>query len=700
MTSVRIHISRSFAMLAIFAGAWAVTACSSSETLPTQGLAVATLTVTPAIVEKNSTTVVEATVYENSKPAANKVVTFSVTPSTAGYFTPEVDTTDVNGLVGSVFTGTTIGGASITASVSGGSAKASNVTVQAASTSGSGNVDLDLSKSLLLADGASTSQVTITVRDQAGNLAPDSTLVKLSAGEKFVDVDANGYWSNGVDSLVFDANGNDQWDAIGGVPSTVMVLGGLGRATAIYTSGTVASTVYIKATVGDNGITGDVEAQLQLTPNAAINSIFLDADTIHLAVKQTGGFETGMMRGYCFDANGNPVPEGIAVSFIITDGPGGGENIGQLGYGPYTTTTNSQGVAVAPISSGTVSGTMRIRAYSDTVLSNASQLVIDAGPAAEISVGVDTCNIRYWRTVGGTIGCLAVVRDIYHNPVADSTVVYFTTDEGQVMAHELSTREGKGIATSKWISGYNTTGHDGDVWVAVETSGGTVRDSVMFFNSDWLNTINVSGFPTGMLVDGETNREFTLLLYDINNNPVVNGLLVDHSERFLGVSVFNSKNQCGGSYATGEVARFQPLSRDYVITGANDEGIGAVDTVRFFLENASAQSICTLYTSGSYSKSSSIDDLPGSVPGGQTATFNATVRDRFGNPLGAHTMVAAASAGSIALGTQESNLYGEAYGFRFTAPTDTTISKVFITVTDTDPRGSGMILNREVTIIH
>ena len=80
--------------------------------------------------------------------------------------------------------------------------------------------------------------------------------------------------------------------------------------------------------------------------------------------------------------NENNVPEGIVVNFQIISGPGGGERLGNVGYGPYPAVTNAQGVATAPFHSGTASGTVRIRAYADTVLSNATQVLISAGPPA------------------------------------------------------------------------------------------------------------------------------------------------------------------------------------------------------------------------------------------------------------------------------------------------------------------------------
>jgi hypothetical protein len=666
----------------------------------TGGLQVSSLTATPGTVDDGSTTVVEGTVTTNGVVTANKLVTFTVSPSTAGSFSPASVTSDASGIVATVFTATSVGSATITASVEGGGASTTPVTIQSSQSSGSGNISVNVSSSLLLADGATNATVTITVRDALSNPAPDGTIIRLTAGEKFVDIDGNGYWSSGIDSLVFDVNGNGDWDANGTIVATAVVAGGAGAAVVTYTSGTTASTVYIHASVNDGAFTGDMEASIQLTPDAAVNSIYLDADSIHIAVKQTGGFETTRLTAWCYDLNGNPVPEGITVSFVITDGPGGGENIANLGYGPYTSVTNSQGMVSAPISSGTVSGTMRIRATSDTVLSNTTQIVIDAGPPAQIEVGVDTCNIRYWRLVNQEVGAVAVVGDIYNNPVTDSTAVYFTTDESFVMAHQVATRDHKGVAPTTWISAANDPGDDGIVWIIAETSGGTVKDSVAFINSDFLDSINVIGWPSSLYVDGEDNADFTLLLYDLNNNPVINFLEIDHTERFLTISIEKSENQCFGSFSSATVKREGPLNRDYLLSGAVDDGIGAIDNVTFFLENGFQSKVCTLLTGSSYSKNSSIDELVGSLSGGQSAPFGATVKDRFGNPLGSHTLVASASAGTITTGTQSTNLYGEAFGFQFTAPLDTLIKEAVIVVFDTDPRGNNMRLTKKVVIVN
>ena len=305
----------------------AMVGCSSKSVLEeVPETATVSVTVSPDSLNTGSTAVVEATVADEGVGLANQVVTFSVNPSDAGYFTPTVDTTNTNGIAASVFSATNTGLATISASLSGVSLSGTvGVNVTEDSQSGSGNIEITVSPSLLLANGSDTSVVTITVQDNAGQPAPDATLVKVTAGEKFVDIDENGYWSEGIDSLVFDANANGQWDAIGLIPSTALTAGGAGQAVVNYIAGNDALTVYIKATVDDNGIQGSADRSIQLAPDASINSIYLASDSINLVVKQTGGIESALLYATGYDINANAVPEGLTINFIITDGPGGGE---------------------------------------------------------------------------------------------------------------------------------------------------------------------------------------------------------------------------------------------------------------------------------------------------------------------------------------------------------------------------------------
>lgn len=673
--------------------------CSSSTKSDSSvSLQVSSVTASPSAIAVGSTTIIEAEVTDGDKVLANRAVTFTVNPTNAGYFTPAVDTTDASGVVGTVFTATQSGAAILTASVSSSISNSVTITISSSGGSGSGNISMSVSPSMLLANGTSTSEVTITVRDASAELAPDSTIIKLTAGEKFVDVDGNGYFTSGVDSVVYDAISNDNWDPVGIIPSTAIVTGGAGQATVNYVSGTDAVTVYIKATVNDNGITGDAETSIQLTSNTSISSITLMAADIHLAVKTTGGIENSTLYATGYDANGNRVPEGLQISFIITDGPGGGEHLGSVGYGPYVASTNSLGTASCPISSGTVSGSVRIRAYCDTVLSNATQIMVHAGPPAVIIVGTENCNVQDWGWINKRVGVTALVSDIYHNPVADSTVVYFTCDEGTVLAHLSRTENEEGIAGSTWISGYDTTGGaDGIVEIYAETNGGTLKDTGYFINS-WLpDTLWYVGFPSSIPADGKSKATFYIQVRDCNRNFVIDQTKIDIDANYLDVSCGLAEDGCNGSAAKASITSVI-LDYDYSMNGTSDDGIGAVDYITGSYKGiAGTGGSCTMTTGFAY-YSACILNVEQTINYGTSVPFSVTIKDRSGNLLGDHTLVASVSGGgSISYGTQQTDAYGEASGFLFNAPSDTTIASVVIRVQDIDARG-GVTLSKSITL--
>ncbi len=671
--------------------------CSSKSVQQTDTPSGTTVAVTasPTTVNTGATTVVEATVSASSSALANQVVTFTVSPSGCGYFTPTVDTTGADGVAASIFTATTSGAATLSASVSGSTYSGSTgVTISQSAQTGSGNVDMTITPSLLLANGVDTAQVTIAVRDGSGQPAPAGTVVRFTAGERFIDNDENGYWSPGIDSLVYDANANGQWDAFGLIPSTATIAGTAGTVTVNYIAGNDAMTVYLKATVNDNSIVGNVEKSLQLTPNATVNSIFLASDSINLVVKQTGGIESALLTATGYDINGNAVPEGIVVNFIITDGPGGGEHLGTVGYGPYQAMTNSQGVAVASIHSGTASGTIRVRAYVDTVLSNATQIMVSAGPPVYIQVGAENLNVPYWNVVAGENNIVALVSDVYNNPVPNNTAVYFTCDEGSMKSHETRTQDQEGIAQTVWFSGNATPGSDGKVWIYAETAGGTVLDSSLFYNSFYADTIYAVGVPASIQADGTSQATVTVWAYDFNGNPVVGGTKFEADASYLSVQ--------GGTFEDGfyaAMARVKissaTLDVDFATTGGNDNGVGAYDDVYYYTASGATAVYTIAMTTGTAYSGNSIINGPSSAATGEAVSITVVVKDRWGNPLGDHTLVMTASGGVVTGGTHESNSYGEAVGYTWTAPG--VAGNYTVTITDTDPRG-GIVLTKTIAV--
>ena len=671
--------------------------CSSKSTSndgPTAQPAALTVTASPSIVEVNATSVVEATVTDNGDGVADQVVRFAVEPPGAGYFTPDTAVTDANGVAATVFTANVTGSVRVDADADLDGTALSNsayLSVEETQQVGQGNVTITLSQSLLLANGSDTTVVTITARDALGQPVADDEVLYLVAGEKFVDVDGNGSWSFGIDSLVFDANGNGSWDAVGQIPATVLTAGGAGQAQVTYVSGNNAGTVYIKATASDPTV-GWAEKSLQLTPNATVNSIFLESDSVNLVVRGTGGIETSLLEATAYDIYGNPVPEGQPVSFIITDGPGGGEQLDTLGYGPFSTVTNSQGVATVPIQSGTVSGTVRVRAYSGAILSNSAQILVSAGPPSYIVIGTEYCNIDYWDNVGDVVEVIAVVSDVYMNPVVNNTAVYFTTDEGTMKSHEARTQDLEGIAITKWISGNNVPTADGVVLVYAETSGGTVADTGFFINSHLADTIIGTDIPATMVADGASKAVVFLTALDLNGNPVIDGTSFEADAAILGVEGGSFSNGCFTSNARVKITS-AVLDVDASLTGGNDDGIGATDVVFYWSGGAVSAYPIQLTTGTAYTANSEVSG-PSSISVGESANLSVVIKDRFGNPLGDHTVVMSAATGVVGGATQNTNSYGEALGYTWT-PADT--GSVNVVFTDTDPRG-GIVLTYKVSV--
>lgn len=689
--------------MAFLAGCDSAPSTTSSGTGSGTQIHFSTPTASPDSLDQGTTTVVSITALNASNVAVSGVaVTFGVEPAGGGTFTPAIDTTDANGAAATVFTPSRSGNMIVYATTGTVNSPYASLTVASTNQSSSGNITLDVTPSLLTADGSSNASVTITVADIDDNPAPDSTMVKLAAGERFVDVDGNGYYSAG-DTLLIDYNGNSTWDPIGFIPSVAYTHDG--QATVDYTAGTEATTAYIKATVVNTGsYDGANETSIQLQPDAAVFAIQLTTDDAGMQVRHTGGVETTNLRAICYDVNGNTVPEGIAVNFVIADGPGGGENIAGQGLGPISAVTNANGVATVPIWSGTISGTLRLYASCGVVLSNATFVAVYAGPPYYISVGTEDCNIQGWNTVNMENNVVAVVSDVYNNPVQDEVVVYFTVDEGVIGSYS-TTKDSTGVAEVVFRTGYPQD--DGIVWVKAETSGGTVAESTFFFNSGLPASVNILMSPQSLTANGASKATIWSDVRDVNDNFVIDGTTVKNIAQYGTAGTGGTTDGCHASiYEDTYTAPI--LDQDFSMTGGVDNGIGAIDVITSRSGFTSSAVVCTLLTSSSFYQKSSIALNSGTIPYDATGVpIRVIIKDRYGNPLGDHSLEATISAGTLVggTGTQKTNTYGEAFGFLFNAPTapppDTTgnipNTPALITVTDNDPRGGGLVLTAKIT---
>ncbi len=557
------------------------------------------------------------------------------------------------------------------------------------------NISLKITPtSPLLANGADTATVVATVTDIQGQPVPDGTPVTFVAGEKFVDINGDGSFTSGVDSLVIDANGDGEWNAVGSIPSTATTSGG--QATVHYISGTSPQAVYIKATAG----AAQSDGVITLKPLRQIWGIDIGVDRSFIQVKGTGGNEVCEITATGLDIFNNPVPQGLEISFRILQGPAGGESLEDSGYGPITKLTDSGGQAKVHLHSGTLSGTVQIEAFSDGVYSQATQVTICSGPPYVISLSADPLNIRGWDIDDVPSNVLAIVSDRFGNPVPDGTAVYFSTEEGQVETKNSVTTNGKTEVT--YISSTDPW-DDGIAWVVGSTrttdpQTRTIKDSVGIIVSGPPVTINFIGYPPSLEADGKDKGKIFVEVLDVNGHYVVGGTEVKF-ETTQGTISGSATTEDGvhASIAEAEITS-EILDKDYSLT-TPDDGIGAVAAVTArsgLLGGASATVNINFRTTSASSENSSID-IPATVDISSQNAFSVNIEDYYGNPLGGHQLnVSSQGGGSVAPPSGTTNEYGVASGFIFTAPPDS--GKVSIIVEDADPGYGGITLSKTVEV--
>ncbi len=661
-----------------------VMGCSEKSTKESEKVVlIKSLKASSSAVQKGQTSVVDVTVEDDAnRPVSGVQVSFSVFPASIGYCSPSVDTTDENGSAGTIFTATDFGTATIEASVAGAESK----TIQIEVVTSGGTIkplQIEVTPNLLPADGISVCTVKVTVSDTVGNLAEDGTVVKFSAGEKFEDTDADGYFTEGIDELKYDVNQDGRWNPIGFIPSYALTEDGEVRVN--YIAGLRTGTAYIKVTSEPTGNFLQEDVSILLVPTDTVAYIVLMPDNAKIQVRGTGGLEATQITAICYDDNGNRVGADWPVEFYIMNGPGGGEALNGVAQDSVTINTNSYGEAKVTLSSGTKSGPVRLRAKVGAVLSYSSVVTICAGPPKDISLGVTPCNIRGWDKdcVEATI-CACVV-DLYGNPVPDSTSVHFGTEEG--MVHCCDKTE-NGCAYTTYLSGDPRNDGKAKIWAETWGEEGKISDTCMLIVSGPPASVTFLTYPSSLLADGVSKGDVVVEVLDVNGNFVLDQTAVEMKTQFGSI---NSGNTSDGCYASLFETEFvsEVLPQDYSLTYTDhDDGIGVVNVLTAKSGFVSSSVNITFLTGNTYSKNCDID-METSVPHGSTVPVVVIIRDRYGNPLGGHLVVAdsANTSGGTITGSAYTNGFGEATGFSFTATTDPAIENGVVSFCDQDPRG-------------
>lgn len=666
-----------------------------------KNLVVIGVSATPALLTQGDLAVVEALVTNRSgTPQDDETVYFSVIPAGAGVFSAASVNTNGVGIAAVTFTASTPGTALIGARVGNNpSIEYGTIVIEGEDDGGGGStagaVTLKVTPSTLPADGLSTATVHAEITDNAGNPIPDATVVKFTAGEKFNDVNGDGLWSENIDQLVQDSDGDGEWDAIGLIEPIEYSDDGVAEAT--FRAGHMPGLVHIKVTAGsvEERFTGDIT--ISLTSAHGIHTIVLTPEWQQIQVKGTGGVEAARILAESFDEYGYPSVQEQPIEFVVMSGPGGGELINGVSVGPVSMLTNSLGQASLTLTAGTLPGTVRIRARSGPVLSEATQVTIRSGPPASISIGAAQCNAPSWELVGYDNEIIAVVVDEWGNEVPDSTSVYFGTEQGLIegAAETQAVPTVRGKAITYWNSAEPK--NDEFVYIWCETAGGTVADTGFFWESGSPRMGSFLEAPTTLPADGFAEDVVIVEVLDLHGSYVADGTPID---MYADLGTISSGATSDGCHSSTYVTYFrsQVLREDYSYT-IPDDGIGAIATITARSGGTSGfydEHEITLTTGPASSKSSTLD-APGSVPSGYSVPVEVAIKDYNGNPLGGHLIELTSSSGSVIGSPQYTNKYGIASGFVFSVSGEPG-STVILTAADLDPGFGGVALWKAVTI--
>lgn len=657
-------------------------------------LVIKSLVVVPSAVEEGRTALVDVAVEDQGgHPVSGVEVSFSVSPAGIGHCSPASDTTDANGSAGTVFTATDVGSANVRANIEGVAAKTAQVEVVAATVT-TKPLSIEITPEVLPADGLSTGQIEATVKETSGYPAEDGTVVKFTAGEKFDDVDQDGYFTEGTDKLTSDANQNGQWDPVGFVPLYALTQDG--KATVTYLAGFRTGTAHVKVTTNVDEQFIQEDATLLLVPTDSVAYIYLMPDQPVIQVRGTGGVEATQVRAMLYDDNGSRVANDFPVEFCIVYGPGGGVSLnGAPSDSTITVMTNSYGEAVVTLLSGTSSGVVKLRAKSGAVLSTSSIVTVCAGPPTEISVGVTPCNIRGWDRDCVEAEICACLADVYGNPVPDSTSVHFGTEEGVVTCCDKTER---GCAYSTYLSGDPRNDGQALIWAETWSEDGMLADTCRLIISGPPASVTFLAYPEWLYADGIHKGPVQIQVLDINGNLVVDRTPVEITTLFGSVSSGFTSDGCYASIYDFQLVS-QSLTQDYsMMYSDRDDSVGAVNVLTAKAGVVSS-SVTVDFVTGYTHRANCEIFIVSPIPHGATVPVSVIIKDAYGTPLGGHRIVAdqAHTTGGTIVGSDYTNQFGEAVDFSFIATSDPSVSRGLISFCDEDPRG-GVCIAFEITL--
>lgn len=363
-----------------------------------------------------------------------------------------------------------------------------------------------------------------------------------------------------------------------------------GVATATLTSDNAETT-----TVTVTGNTGQGWINVGFVPGAPY-TLTLTADPTSIVAD---GVSTSVISAAVVDQYANLVTDGTVVTFTA--------DLGSFPTMPYTRTT-TDGVAVAAFTAGTDLGTATVTvAAADAISSTVIQFV--PGEPYTVTVRADPDNI----VADGisTSAITATVTDQWSHPVADDTVVTFTTSLGSFPAvpHTRTTVGGVAVAVL-------TASTQADTAVVTATSGvasGTAEVTL------------TPGAPATLVLIAASlqgsvghNISITATVSDQYNNAVADGTLVTFT---------TSLDLGGGGFLPAADSTLDGVATSVLTSTRTGSGIVTATAV-----GGVNDTVVITFTPGALA-SFSLGGYPASVTAGDSFTGSvvATAYDAYGN---------------------------------------------------------------------
>ncbi len=321
-----------------------------------------------------------------------------------------------------------------------------------------------------LDNGATKAQVTVRVLNRANRPLPNLEIA-FDASLGFI-----------TESAITDSTGSITTDFTDlGNPEDV----GVSTITVSYdhpSYGSVADSLFIS--IEDQSFSG-TPAYIEIPPS----------NPNRIMVVGGGGRESTTIKAEVYDENGVLVDSPTLVTFTLGPSVPDGANLNNAGLSDTAYTVN--GVASVSLNSGTRPGPIRVTASvqlsdgSTITATRDNQAIIVTGPAQYIFPDVDyTSN----EPIGGgmyRMEVAALVYDLWYNPVADTTHVYWTM--------EPSASDADGILDA-FVEGVSFTGNEN---LSGQTYPGVSYSTVIYPSRDIFSVAKLTALCFGGDLNGD-----------------------------------------------------------------------------------------------------------------------------------------------------------------------------------------------------